>query len=103
MEAANVQEAMIALQEQSLSIDVILCDLAALGTQAGFTLANWVRTNRPEFEVRLAGGLKRLQRKRPIFATRDHDLKGHTILKALLITSSGSERAGWPDRHSRGN
>lgn len=57
VEAANTDEAFVALGEPTLSIDVILCDVSALGSQSGFELAHWVRTNRPELEVRLAGGV----------------------------------------------
>jgi CheY-like chemotaxis protein len=56
VEAANTDEAFTALREPTLSIDVILCDVSALGSRNGFELANWVRSNRPELEVRLAGG-----------------------------------------------
>lgn len=56
VEAANTDEAFIALREPTLSIDVILCDVSALGSRNGFELATWVRTNRPELEVRLAAG-----------------------------------------------
>lgn len=58
VEAANTDEAFIALGEKTLSIDVILCDISALGSRSGFELASWVRTNRPELEVRLAGGVE---------------------------------------------
>jgi CheY-like chemotaxis protein len=58
VEAANTDEAFIALGEPTLSIDVILCDVSALGSRSGFELANWVRANRPELEVRLAGGVE---------------------------------------------
>ena len=57
VEAANTDEAMIALAEPSLGIDVILCDIAAIGAQSGFEIAQWVRDNRPGLEVRLAGSL----------------------------------------------
>ena len=56
VEAATVDEAYVALGEPSLSIDVILCDVSSLGSQSGFALASWVRANRPELEVKLAGG-----------------------------------------------
>lgn len=36
-------------------MDVILCDAGTLGTQSAFQLAGWVRTHRPELEVRIAG------------------------------------------------
>lgn len=58
VEAANTDEAFLALGEPSLAIDVILCDVSALGSRSGFELANWVRTNRPELEVKLASGLE---------------------------------------------
>ena len=57
VEAANTDEAMAALVELSLGIDVILCDMAAIGTRSGFELAQWVRDHRPELEVRLAGSV----------------------------------------------
>lgn len=56
VEAANTDEAFVALRDPSLSIDVILCDVSALGSRNGFELATWVRSNRPELEVRLAAG-----------------------------------------------
>jgi CheY-like chemotaxis protein len=56
VEAANTDEAYAALVEPTLSIDVILCDVSALGSRSGFELATWVRANRPELEVRLAAG-----------------------------------------------
>jgi len=57
VEAANTDEAMTALAEAALGIDVILCDIAAIGTRSGFELAQWVREHRPGLEVRLAGSL----------------------------------------------
>lgn len=57
VEAAHTDEAIVALGDETLQVDVILCDVAALGTKSGFELASWVRRNRPELEVRLAGTL----------------------------------------------
>ena len=57
VEAATTDEAMTALAEAALGIDVVLCDIAAIGERSGFELAQWVRDNRPELEVRLAGTL----------------------------------------------
>ena len=54
VEAASTDEAMTAITELSLGIDVILCDVAAIGERSGFELARWVRENRPGLEVRLA-------------------------------------------------
>ena len=58
VEAANTDEAFVGLAEPTLSIDVILCDVSALGSRSGFELVNWVRENRPELEVKLAGGVE---------------------------------------------
>ena len=58
VEGANTDEALKALGEPSLGIDVILCDVAAVGFPSAFELSTWVRSNRPELEVRLAGNLE---------------------------------------------
>ncbi|WP_425981596.1 response regulator [Brevundimonas sp. TWP1-2-1b1] len=58
VEAASTDEAMTALEEAALGIDVIVCDIAALGVRSGFELARWVRKNRPGLEVRLSGTLE---------------------------------------------
>ena len=57
VEASNTDEGILALEEASLGIDVILCDIAAIGARSGFELAQWVRESRPNLEVRLAGSL----------------------------------------------
>lgn len=62
VEAASTDEAMIALSEPALGIDIILCDVAAIGAPSGFELARWVRDNRPGLEVRLAGSLDAVAR-----------------------------------------
>lgn len=56
VEAANTEEALTALTEPTLSIDVILCHITALASRNCRDLAAWVRSNRPELEVRFAGG-----------------------------------------------
>lgn len=58
VEAATSDEALLALAETSLSVDVVVCDVAVRGSQSGFELANWVRQNRPELEVRLAASIE---------------------------------------------
>ena len=58
VEAANTEEALVVLSEPTLSIDVILCDVSELGAESGSKLASWVRANRPELEIRLAGGIE---------------------------------------------
>jgi response regulator RpfG family c-di-GMP phosphodiesterase len=58
VEAAKIDEALIALDEPTLSIDVILCEVTTTGSKSAFELASWVRVHRPELEVKLAGGLE---------------------------------------------
>ncbi len=58
VEAANKSEALTALLEPTLSIDVVLCEVTAMGSQNCFELSTWVRKNRPELEVKLVGGLE---------------------------------------------
>ncbi|GHH26608.1 hypothetical protein GCM10008023_41440 [Sphingomonas glacialis] len=58
VEAATTDEAIAALGEASLGIDVILCDVGAIGSQPAFGLAHWVRSHQPQLEVRLAGSLE---------------------------------------------
>lgn len=58
VEGADTDEALKALGEPSLGIDVILCDVGAVGSRSAFQLTAWVRSNRPELEVRLAGSLE---------------------------------------------
>ncbi|HEX8300089.1 response regulator [Sphingomonas sp.] len=58
VEAANTDEAILAIKEPSLSVDVILCDVGAIGTESAFGLATWVRQNRAELEVKMAGSLE---------------------------------------------
>jgi hypothetical protein len=57
VEAVSTDEALTALAEPSLDVDVILCAAEAIGTRSAFELATWVRQNCPELEVRIAGTL----------------------------------------------
>lgn len=59
VEAASTDEAFLALKEYTLSIDVIICDIATLPSADGFELATWVRQNRPDLDVKLAGGVEK--------------------------------------------
>ena len=58
VEASTTEEAITALGEASLGIDVIVCDVGAVGSQPAFGLAHWVRSHQPQLEVRLAGSLE---------------------------------------------
>jgi CheY-like chemotaxis protein len=57
VEAVSTDEALTALGEPSLDVDVILCAAEAIGTRSAFEFATWVRQNCPELEVRIAGSL----------------------------------------------
>ena len=58
VEAAGTDEAMRALAEPALGIDVILCDVAAIGETSGFELAHWVHDTRPGLEVKRAASVE---------------------------------------------
>ena len=60
VEAASTNEAFLALDEPTLAIDVIVCDIATLPSAEGFELATWVRKNHPDLEVKLAGGVEKV-------------------------------------------
>lgn len=57
VEAANIAEASAAVGEPSLSIDIILLAVIGSETKTAFEFAQWVRSNRPELQVSLAGGV----------------------------------------------
>jgi CheY-like chemotaxis protein len=59
VEAATSDEALLALVESSVSVDIILCDVAVSGAKSGFELASWVRRNHPNLEVKLAASVER--------------------------------------------
>lgn len=56
IEAATMMECHVALSEATLTIDVILFDVATLGPNHGLELSSWVKKNNPELEVKLVGG-----------------------------------------------
>jgi CheY-like chemotaxis protein len=58
-EAANADEAVLVLQESERRVDVIFSDVEMPGSMDGFGLAQWLRANRPEIEVILAGSIAR--------------------------------------------
>ena len=55
VEASGTSEAKIALKEPTLSLDIIVCDVAANNAEPGPELISWVKKHRPDLEVRLAG------------------------------------------------
>jgi DNA-binding NtrC family response regulator len=55
IEAADSDEAIVVLGENSLAIDAMLCDVTIAGSMNGFELRLWARQYRPGLEVILAG------------------------------------------------
>jgi CheY-like chemotaxis protein len=54
IEAANTDEALLALQQPHLSIDVVLSDVEMPGSLDGFALARWLREHKPGLRILLA-------------------------------------------------
>jgi DNA-binding NtrC family response regulator len=54
VEAASTDEALIALHQADLAIDVVLSDVAVPGSLDGFGLARWLREHRPGLPIILA-------------------------------------------------
>jgi CheY-like chemotaxis protein len=59
IEAANADEAIVVLQQQELTIDVVFTDIEMPGSMDGFGLSRWIRVNRPSLEVILVGSPER--------------------------------------------
>jgi CheY-like chemotaxis protein len=59
IEAADGDEAFKVLNDAQVSVDVILSGVQTPGSMDGFALARWVRANRPDIGVILAGTLSR--------------------------------------------
>lgn len=57
IEATDTQEAKKVLAEGTGRVDVILCDAATVGTEAGFEFARWVREEHEGVPVLLAGSI----------------------------------------------
>jgi DNA-binding NtrC family response regulator len=55
IEAVNADEALIVLRKPTISVHMVLSDVEMPGSMDGFGLATWVRKNRPELKVILAG------------------------------------------------
>ena len=59
IEAANSDEAIIVLQDPEITIDVVFSDIELPGSMDGFALSKWIRANRADVEVILAGSIPR--------------------------------------------
>jgi CheY-like chemotaxis protein len=55
VEAASADEALAVLKHAALKIDVVFSNIEMPGSLDGFALAQWIRANRPDTEVILAG------------------------------------------------
>ena len=59
IEAASADEALTILRRPEISVDVVLCDIEMPGSMDGFGLSSWIRKNRPDLSVLLAGSVPR--------------------------------------------
>jgi len=59
LEAANAEEAMLVLQQGDLDVDVVFSEIEMPRSMDGFALASWLRANRPDVDVVLAGTVTR--------------------------------------------
>ena len=59
IEAANADEAIIILEQANLKIDIVFSDIEMPGSMDGFGLSRWLRHNKPELKVILAGTVAR--------------------------------------------
>lgn len=57
VEAASTDEAMIVLEDETLSVEAVLCDADAPGSQSSFQLRAWAQTVCPETQIILAGSI----------------------------------------------
>jgi CheY-like chemotaxis protein len=56
IEAAHTDEAIALLQEPDVDVDIVFTDVEMVGASMdGFALARWIRENRPELKVVMAG------------------------------------------------
>jgi len=59
IEAANAEEALVVLQKPDIALAIVFSDIEMPGTMDGFGLAQWVRSNRRDLDVILAGTVAR--------------------------------------------
>ena len=57
IEAAHADEALLVLRKSEIAIDVLFTDVEMPGSMDGFALAQWVRSNRPDMDVVMAGSV----------------------------------------------
>jgi DNA-binding response OmpR family regulator len=59
IEAVNADEAMTLLREPTVAIDTVLAAVKIPGAMDGFALGQWIRQNRPNVDLILAGNVVR--------------------------------------------
>jgi CheY-like chemotaxis protein len=55
VEAADSDEAVLILEQEDISISAAIVEVDLRGALDGFTLARWIRTNKPSIKVQLVG------------------------------------------------
>ena len=55
LEAGNTDDALLVVNGRTMTIDIVFTDARAPGPLDGFGLARWIRQNRPDIRVVLAG------------------------------------------------
>lgn len=98
IEAAHADEALLVLGQSERSIDVVFTDVEMPGSMDGFALARWVRANRPDVDVVLAGSIHRsVQAASDLCDQQDHVPKPyelHSVRDRIyrLLASRGSRK-----------
>lgn len=59
IEAVSTDEALVVLQQPSVEIDIVLTEVTSRGAMTGFALTQWVRANKPQIDVIMAGSVAR--------------------------------------------
>ena len=58
IECAHAVEVLTVLEDRTLAIDAVLCDAELGGSRNAFQMRAWIRDQRPEIHVVLAGNVK---------------------------------------------
>lgn len=59
VEASSAEEAKAILVDADIAIDVALIEVDLPGALDGFTLAHWIRTNKPSVRIQLVGTISK--------------------------------------------
>jgi CheY-like chemotaxis protein len=98
-EAADADEALLVLRQSERPIDVVFTDIEMPGSMDGFGLAQWVRANRRDVDVILAGSVNRaVQAASDLCDQQDHVPKPydpqtvHDRIRRLLASRGSLKR-----------